>query len=57
VDEDSSEITTFKEFSARLIQSGLRRITYKHVTGVPVASVDIFDFAMSIETRLKLFLL
>jgi len=41
VDEDSSEITTFKEFSARLIQSGLRRITYKHVTGVPVASVDI----------------
>jgi hypothetical protein len=57
ITELSAEIKTLKQFVTRLIHSSLRSIEYPHSKHVTVETCDIFDFAMSIETRLKLFLL
>lgn len=56
VEDTACDIKTLKQFATRLVRSSLRCIEYTNINKVIVKNIDIFDFAMSFENRLKLFL-
>lgn len=54
--EPSEKVDTLRKFATRIIRAGLRRIDYPETT-VLTTTLDLFNFKMSMEDRLKLYFL
>jgi predicted acylesterase/phospholipase RssA len=54
-DKTPGDITTLKHFAVALFKTMFNRLSYPGTVYLDVGTTNIFDFAMTLESRLKLF--